>query len=153
MLEQFIDVPELISELARLSDKLKNEANVQFYTDNSLQRDPTFIDSMGLGWINVNQKNVYFSASAILWPSSTKAEILAYLSAFIVATPKAKVTIYTDSAATIDGFAKSDQFMQLSVRKREKTPNFQLWITIDYIIKVLNLTVMMVKVKAYSSDP
>src|SRR6266498_3672691 len=79
--------------------------------------------------------------------------MLACLSALIVATPKAKVTIYTDSATTIDSFAKLDHFMQLSVCKKEKTPNFQLWMTIDYIIKALDLTVTMIKVKAHSGDP
>ena len=81
---------------------------------------------MGLGWINVKQENVYFSTSAILWPSSTKAEMLACLSALIVAAPKAQVTLFTDSATTIAGFNKLNAFMQMSVRKKEKTPNFQI---------------------------
>ncbi len=72
---------------------------------------------MGIGWVNVNQENICFSASAILWPSFTKAEMLVCLTALIVATPKALVTIFTDSAATITGFERLDTFMQLSVQK------------------------------------
>ncbi len=81
-----------------------------------------------------------------------KAEMLACLSALIVSAPKAQVTIFTDSAATIAGFVNLDIFMQLSVRKHEKTPNFQIWMTIDYIIRALDLKVKMVKVKAHSGD-
>ncbi len=107
---------------------------------------------MGIGWVNANQEDVCFSASAILWPSSTKAEMLACLSALIVSAPNAQVTIFTDSAATIAGFVNLKTFMQLSVRKREKTPNFQIWMTIDYIIRELDLKVKMVKMKAHSGD-
>jgi len=78
--------------------------------------------------------------------------MLACLSALIVASPKVQITIFTDSTATIAGFDKLKAFLQLSVQKREKTPNFQIWLTIDYIIRALNLMVKMVKVKAYSGD-
>jgi len=104
LIDQFIDTPELIHSLKNIATVLRPYDDVQFYTDSSLQRDPSFIDSMGISWINVNQKQVHFSASAILWPSSTKAEMLACLSALIVAPPRTQVTIFTDSAATIAGF-------------------------------------------------
>ncbi len=42
--------------------------------------------------------------------------------------------------------------MQLSVRKREKTPNFQIWMTIAHIIYSLDLHVQLIKVKAHSGD-
>ncbi len=135
LIEQFIDAPELISALKQIAQVLRPYKEVQFYTDGSLHRDSSNIDTMGLGWINVNQENVYFSASAILWPSSTKAEMLACLSALIVAAPKAHVTLFTDSAATIAGFDHLNDFMQKSVQKKEKTPNFQIWMTIAYIIR------------------
>ncbi len=152
MIDQFIEAPELISILKHIAIILRPYKDVQFYTDSSLQWDPSFIDSIGISWININQENVQFSASAILWPSSTKAEMLAYFSTLIVASPKAQVTIFTDSVATIAGFDKLNTFMQLSVRKKEKTPNFQIWMTIDYIIRTLDLKVKMVKVKAHSGD-
>jgi len=60
---------------------------------------------MGIGWINVNQEDICFSVSAILWPLSTKAEMLACLTVLIVARPKAQVHLFTDSAATIEGFS------------------------------------------------
>jgi len=95
---------------------------------------------------------VKFSASAILWPSSTKAEMLACLIALMVAPVKAMVTIHTDSAMTIIGFNKLADLMQLSIRKREKVPNFQIWMTITHMIESKNLKVNLVKVKAHSGD-
>ena len=71
--------------------------------------------TIGLGWVVVNNEALEFSASAILWPSSTKAEMLTCLMALIVISVKAKVTLYTDNAATIIGFEKLDEFRNLSV--------------------------------------
>ncbi len=79
---------------------------------------------MGVAWICANNENLTFSVSAVLWPSSIKAEMLACFAALIVAPVKVKITIFTDSAATIAGMVKLKEMMQLSVRKREKIPNF-----------------------------
>ncbi len=152
LIELFIEAPEMQRELKTKATLLRDFTDVQYYTDGSLQRDPTSLDSMGLGWVNVNQETVCFSASAILWPSSTKAEILACLAALIVSAPKAQVTLFTNSAATIAGFDNLNRLMQQSVRKREKTPNFQIWMTMDYIIRELDLNVIMIKVKAHNGD-
>nr|CAG8435408.1 12554_t:CDS:2 [Entrophospora candida] len=45
---------------------------------------------MGVGWIQTNQKNepLTFSASVENWPSSTKTEVLAILSAPPVTPPE-----------------------------------------------------------------
>ncbi len=78
--------------------------------------------------------------------------MLACLITLMVTPIKAKVTIFTDSAATIDGMARIKKMMQLSVRKREKLLNFPIWMTIMHVLKVLDLNVKMVKVKAHSDD-
>jgi len=70
---------------------------------------------MGIEWVVVNNEALEFSASAVLWPFSTKAKMMACLIALMVALVKAKVTIYTDSAATIIGFDKLAEFKYLSV--------------------------------------
>ena len=81
---------------------------------------------MGFERIILNNEHIEFSASAVLWPSSTRAETMACLMALLVVLTQAKVTIYTDSAATIAGFNQIDNIMNLSVRKREKIPNYQI---------------------------
>jgi len=70
----------------------------------------------------------------------------------MVAPVKANVTIYTDSATTIAGFYKIDDIMNLSVRKRAKIPNYQLWMTIAHLIDIKLLTIHMIKVRAHSGD-
>ena len=107
---------------------------------------------MGLGWVVVNNEALEFSASAVLWPFSTKAKILACLTALLVAPLNAKVTLYTDSVAIIIRFDNINTFRNLSVQKKEKISNFQIWLSIAYIIECKNLTLNMVKIKAHSGD-
>ena len=107
---------------------------------------------MGIGWVVINHEAIEFAASAVLWPSSTKAELMACLTALLVVPVKAQVTIYTDSAATIVGFDKIDDMMNLSVRKRAKIPNYQLWMTIAHLIDVKSLTIRMIKVRAHNGN-
>jgi len=152
LIEKFIDSPVLSSYLKALATSLHQSKNFQFYTDGSLQRDPKFIDSMGIGWISAQHKELTFSTSAILWPSSTKAEMLAYLTTLMVAPVIASVTLVTDSAATIDDMANLQEMMHQSIRKREKIPNFPIWMTIAYTIEALDLKVTMIKIKAHSRD-
>jgi len=78
--------------------------------------------------------------------------MLAVLTVLLTVPANSALSIYTDSAATIDGMAKVHQFSELSVRKREKIPNFPIWIIIAYVMDVLNLTIRMIKVKAHSGD-
>ena len=87
-----------------------------------------------------------------MWPSSTKAETLACLTALLTAPRRSKVKIYTDSQATIDGFYRLPVFSRLSARKREKHINYPIWCAMSYIIDHLDLDVMMIKVKAHSGD-
>ncbi len=152
LIDQFIDAPVLSLNLKALINSLNQYTDLQFYTDGSLQKDPTFIDSMGLGWICANNEALIFSTSTILWSSSIKAEMMAVLTVLLTVLARAKLTIYTDSAATIDGMAKIHNFSKLSVRKREKIPNFPIWMTIAHVMEVLKLTVKMVKIKAHSGD-
>jgi len=124
LIDQLIDSPVLSHNLKAVATSLRSDNDIQFYTDSSLQRNSTHIDQMGLSWVVVNNKAFEFSAFAVLWPSSTKAKMLACLTALLVVPVQAKITIYTDSAATIMGFNQITEFMNLSVRKREKIPNF-----------------------------
>jgi len=107
---------------------------------------------MDVAWTCANNESLTFSASAILWPSSTKAEMLACLTALIVASAKAHVTIFTDSVITISDMANLRMMIQLLVRKREKIPNFPIWVTIRHVLDIMDLTITIVKVKAHSGD-
>ncbi len=152
LIDRFIEAPLVVQHLKSLVKSLQCYTDLHFYTDGSLQKDPTGIDSMGFGWICANEETLTFSASAILWPSFTKAEMLAVLTVLLTVPANAKVIIYTDSAATINGINSLQQFSQMSVRKREKIPNFPIWMIIAHVKEVLSLSIKMVKVKAHSGD-
>ena len=152
LIDQFIETSVLSHNLKEITRTLNQDEHLHFYTDGSLQRRPSSIDMMGLGWVVIGYDDIEFSASAVSWPSSTKAEMLAYLTALFVTPYQARVTIYMDSAATIKGFDALMYYRHLSMHKKEKIPNFQIWSIIDHIIDSKQLTLNLVKVKAHSGD-
>src|ERR1043166_5643843 len=91
---------EQLLEILR-DNVIKNRKSYHFYTDSSLKKIDNNI-VMAMGWIQVesiDSKNIIaeFNAANIEWPSSTKAEIIAILSALLVVTSNSNVIIYTDS--------------------------------------------------------
>ncbi|GBC09874.1 hypothetical protein RclHR1_09180008 [Rhizophagus clarus] len=121
-----------------------------FYTDGSLSMDGTNKSIMGAAWVEVSSSvNNTFQCSTAHLPSSTKAEVLAILTAIIAAPTHCHVTIYTDSKNAIDSFNKTGR-TNLSQRRIMKLNNFSLWILIHRLIKTKSLRVNMHKVKAHS---
>ncbi|CAI2173896.1 10238_t:CDS:2 [Funneliformis geosporum] len=99
---------------------------------------------MGIGWICLNQQQS-FRASVTNWVSSTRAEIFALLTALIIFSKHFKVTLYTDSMATIHSFSSYISNNNLSVQIFEK-------VSIKYIVNQSNLNVTLIKVKRHSGD-
>jgi len=153
MIDQFIDSPVLSHKLKHIAITLNQDRNIQFYTDGSLQSASSNIASMGLAWIVLNHDSLEFSASAVLWPSSTKAETLACFTALLVVPLHAHVVIHTDSTATIAGFDHLPSLNNMSICKREKICNFQIWMTIAHLIEAKHIKISMIKVKAHSGNP
>ncbi|GBC04978.1 hypothetical protein RclHR1_05990007 [Rhizophagus clarus] len=121
-----------------------------FYTDGSLSMDGTNKSIMGAAWVEVSSSvNDTFQCSTAHLPSSTKAEVLAILTAIIAAPTHCHVTIHTDSKNAIDSFNKTGR-ANLSQRRIMKLNNFSLWILIHRLIKTKSLRVDMFKVKAHS---
>ncbi|GBC05624.1 hypothetical protein RclHR1_06320002 [Rhizophagus clarus] len=121
-----------------------------FYTDGSLSTDGTNKSIMGAAWVEVSSSaNDTFQCSTAHLPSSTKAEVLAILTAIIAALTHCHVTIHTDSKNAIDTFNKTGR-KNLSQRRIMKLNNFSLWILIHRLIKTKSLCVDMFKVKAHS---
>jgi ribonuclease HI len=138
--------------LITLSDELSSYQVLEFYTDGSLIRLNTN-SYMGYGWIfsSDSSLNISYSGSAIHWASSTKAEILAILTALIVCPQGSTVDIYTDSACAISTF-NSLHDPKLTPRRFQKINNVLLWQAIKHIIVILNLKVSLHKVKAHSDN-
>jgi ribonuclease HI len=134
-----------------------NISTLTFYTDGSLVNFGNPDIKLGFGWHLVPSpfitQSIEFYASTHGSPSSTKAEIMALLSALIVCPDSSTVTIYTDSQATIDGYNLNViPNLFLTDRRRLKQHNFLLWSVVLEIVASLNLSVRLRKVKAHSND-
>lgn len=67
--------------------------------------------------------NITHNGSLEYFPSSTKAETMAILTALIVAPERCDVNIYTDSQGAIDTFYKSSNLSAISPRRYNKINN------------------------------
>ena len=115
--------------LKQLQATFTGATALTFYTDGSLTGPRTNNCKMGFGWISLHPDNgpFTFKASLANWPSSTRAEIYALLTALVVSPNNAVVDVYLDSQATIHGFHKYVLSNHLSLRKLEKVPNHMIW--------------------------
>ncbi|PKY29581.1 hypothetical protein RhiirB3_391921 [Rhizophagus irregularis] len=109
---------------------------------------------MGYEWTtsNLTDVNITHNGSLEFFPSSTKAETMAILTALIVSPQNSSINIYTDSQAAIDTFHKSSNLISISLRRFNKINNNILWSTVHYIIDKLNLHITLYKVKAHSNN-
>ncbi|PKK63668.1 hypothetical protein RhiirC2_788558 [Rhizophagus irregularis] len=109
---------------------------------------------MGYEWTtsNLTDVNINHNGSLEFFPSSTKAETMAILTALIVSPQNSSINIYTDSQAAIDTFHKSSNLISISSRRFNKINNNILWSTVHYIIDKLNLHITLYKVKAHSNN-
>ncbi|PKY33184.1 hypothetical protein RhiirB3_451909 [Rhizophagus irregularis] len=92
----------IISDLKNLALMLSDFTILQFYTDGSYQNNSTGNElPMGYGWILANHlnDNIFYSGSLKFFPSSTKAETMAILTALIVKAHSGDH--YNDSADTL----------------------------------------------------
>ncbi|GBB95631.1 hypothetical protein RclHR1_02580014 [Rhizophagus clarus] len=95
--------------------------------------------------------NVQFYASSKFFPSSTKGECLAILTALIICPPNSKIDIFTDSKSAICTFTTAIQNYLLA-RRFNKINNYHIWVAIKHIIQSLHLSVNLTKVKAHSGN-
>ena len=108
MIEEIINEPYYQEKLLEITNTVKHLNNVDIYTDGSLKDLKNNTCSMGIGWFiaNLEIHNTKFHASLSSFPSLTKAEIFALLTALIVCPTNSTVDIYLDSANTINTFNK-----------------------------------------------
>ena len=152
ILDIFIPSPALTA-LYSATNSFANSKQLEFYTDGSLSNLSSKNMSMGIGWIQTNNSapNVEFFARITEWPSSTRAEIMAILSALITCPNSCDVTIFTDSQCSIDTFKRVTSPF-ITNRRLEKIGNRALWHSIKYVIDHLLLSVSLRKVKGHSDN-
>ena len=131
---------EKLSEILQ-DNVINNRKSYQFYTDGSLKQIDNNI-VMAIGWIQVesiNSKKIIaeFNAANIEWPSSTKAEIIAILSALLVVTSNSNVVIYTDSQNAITQY--NCYKSELSFKRKLKITGYLIWEIILYLTTKYNI--------------
>src|SRR5205085_11953983 len=108
---------------------------------------------MIMGWVLVYQNDdslvlEEFSAKNFGWLLSTKAEIVAVLSAILTVIPDLKVLIYTDSNNVVSQY---NQFKsELSNRRKLKIVGHISWATIILLVKKYRIDIKFIKVKAHN---
>ena len=95
----YFDYNKCVDALVKLGRTFKEYKVLDYYTDGSLQNANTLEAKMGIGWVAINDQNVIgtFSAQIRNWPSSTRCEIVALLSALCTAPIGSTITIHIDS--------------------------------------------------------
>ncbi|CAB4436858.1 unnamed protein product [Rhizophagus irregularis] len=155
LITKLFDDVKIIEDLIEISTTLSTFTDLEFFTDGSYE--PTHSQEgfpMGYGWTtsNLANVNITYNGSLKFFPSSTKAETMALLTALSTCPNLGRITIYTDSQATIDSFHKTKNLHCTSPRRYNKVNNNILWSSIHYIIKELSLRIHLIKVKAHSGN-
>ncbi|RHZ61230.1 hypothetical protein Glove_349g40 [Diversispora epigaea] len=150
-----IDPPTVyISNNTRLDDirlKLSSSISIRIYTDGSLikkDNNNSHITTMGCGWcaFDKNDTEFNFSGKVENFASSTRAELMAILTA-IYATPKrSRLCIFTDNQAAIDTIANAATNPKKAHRKLK---NWTIVKAIEEIANIQNLTLRLEKVKVH----
>ncbi|PKK58109.1 hypothetical protein RhiirC2_796850 [Rhizophagus irregularis] len=155
LIKKLFDDVKIVKDLQGISLTLSPFLSLEFFTDGSFEPTNSQVGhSMGYGWTtsNLSNINITYNGSVKFFPSSTKAETMAILTALVVCPVHGKIIINTDSQVAIDSFYKSRNLHSISPRCFNKINNNILWSSIHYIIKTLSLQVRFIKVKAHSGN-
>ncbi|CAB5196262.1 unnamed protein product [Rhizophagus irregularis] len=154
---RFITSPLLAHELCDINSALQRENNniFQIYTDGSLDlncRNSRGEVVMGAGWI-IKDQDLSFSCGVNYHPSSTRPELLAIMTALLAVPNNAKVAIYTDSQAAIEGINRMlDASYRINRRKFLKMNNYIILFAIYDFIKTKSLMLNLHKVCGHSGN-
>lgn len=127
---------------------------IEIYTDGSLafnERDLGGTTIMGAGWI-LKDTEISFHCGITKFPSSTRAEIVAILTAILATPSNNKLYIYTDSQAAIDGINNTLTLHQQSTAHSLKQHNYILLHIIKDLLINKNITLQLEKVKGHSQN-
>jgi ribonuclease HI len=140
--------------LYSLAQNFINHTNFIFYTNGSVKNLGTPECRSGYGWIQAhpNTPRKTFKGSTLFFPSSTKSESMAIMTALITIPKNSNCMIITDSANCVHTLQDRLKNTTISPRKRLKLNNFLIWDLIMWLIEHNNLTVNIEKVKAHSGN-
>ncbi|RHZ64536.1 hypothetical protein Glove_323g28 [Diversispora epigaea] len=152
---KFISEKVTVDKFVEITNQLRHLNNITIYTDDSCKEfDKQY--GIGLGWIipesiNLIENDIRFKCYADHFLSSTKAELLAIITALAVVPLRSIVNVYTDSQNTIniveEVVSNKNRDIQWSKDKNIISRN-----AILHMVKDLNLIVQCHKVKVHSND-
>src|ERR1044071_6468121 len=133
---------------------LSSATNLTFYTDGSLMDNQTTSSSMTFAFLQTNPRSreVSFQGCIENWPSSTRAELAAVVSAVLVSPPNCAVIINTDSNSIISHFNEISTNFHVSPRYIMKETDNLLWTILREVLQINNITLTFQKVRAHSGD-
>ncbi|EXX72314.1 hypothetical protein RirG_070440 [Rhizophagus irregularis DAOM 197198w] len=104
--------------------------------------------NLGAAFYTNNEEGEYSVYSSLsLWPSSTRAEIVAIFLALLTAPENSNVTIYTDSLGAINSINSA---FDSTTRKWLKKTNNLIIIKIIMLIREASINIKLVKIKGHS---
>ena len=143
-------------DLIRTLWKFSYYTHVTYYTDGSVQNLGLSNISSASAWIETSTVTPTTYATSIEneWTSSTKAELIAVLTAMLTAPEHSQVDIYLDSKAVIDKFKSLAKHVDTFkyVRNQLKDTYSLLWYMLFIIMETLDLKVVFHKVKALNDN-
>ncbi|PKY58148.1 hypothetical protein RhiirA4_429498, partial [Rhizophagus irregularis] len=159
-INRWIEQDTLRQELTNIRYRLRSLKNIEYYTDGSLANqiidtnnqsnniaDNTIVN-LGAAFYTNNEEGEYSVYSSLsLWPSSTRAEIVAIFLALLTAPENSNVTIYTDSLGAINSINSA---FDSTTRKWLKKTNNLIIIKIIMLIREASINIKLVKVKGHS---
>lgn len=149
IIDKWITAEDTIYEkLKKIQRKIKDQKIIKVYTDGSLEDH-----KMGLGWVIPSQegeKHIKFRCNIEYFPSSTRAELAAILTALLVMPKEATIHIYTDSMCAIFSLCKIIKKEKEFIWKDAQNPIILQ--VIDEIINELNLKINLHKVEAHTGN-
>ncbi len=128
-----------------------------FYTDSSVMNLDSSEIKAGCTWYEITTvvPSTFQAAIAVDWISSTKAKLMAMLTAVATLPPECSVHIYTDSKVIIDKFytiqSLSSSYFDYA-RPNLKDTYTSLWFILFTYIRQHNLSVTLHKVKAHNNN-
>ncbi|CAB5175648.1 unnamed protein product [Rhizophagus irregularis] len=158
-INRWVEQDTLKQELTNIRHQLKSLKNIEYYTDGSLanrtidnnnflyRADNTTVD-LGAAFYTSNELgefSVYLCLS--LWPSSTRAEIVAIFLALLTAPENSNVTIYTDSLGAINSINLA---FNSTTRTWLKKTNNLIIIKIIMLIREASINLKLIKIKGHS---
>jgi ribonuclease HI len=126
-----------------------NSKNLHFYTDASIINSQTQNIFTGIAWILENDTQIKFNASITYAPNSTRAELAALISLFLILSSNYQIHIHLDSLSTIQTLTYSIPYNHNSQTKQN---NWDIIHILNFLTKHKNINYITHKVKSYSNN-